>query len=86
MVRVSDVRARKVFGPTPDQDYIVIEQAPAHTLVAEEFLANLDPRFAHFGDGILTLHGRDGDVSYGLSHYDPYRRVWHGTRCLEDDE
>jgi len=75
-----EVRARKVFGLTPDQDCIVIEQAPMHTFVADEFLANLDPRFGHFGDGILTLHGRDGDVSYGLSRYDVCLRVWHGTR------
>ena len=80
MYELGEVRARKVFGLTPDQDYIVIDQAPSHTLVAEEFLANLDPRFGHFGDGILTLHGRDGDVSYGLSQYDPYRRQFLGTR------
>ena len=80
MIESGEVRVRKVFGLTPDQDCIVIDQAPSHTLVAEEFLANLDPRFGHFGDGILTLHGRDGDVSYGLSQYDPYRRQFLGTR------
>jgi hypothetical protein len=64
-----------------DRREIVIERAPAYIYVSEDFLEHLDPRFAHYGDGILTIHGRDGDVSYGLSHYDPFRRQYLGTRC-----
>ena len=78
---VGELRARKVFGMSPDEDHIVIEQADRYIRVADEFLADLDPRFAHFGDGILTVHGVLGDISYGLSSHDPYLRQWLGTRA-----
>lgn len=59
----------------------MIERADQYVLVSEAVLANADERFMHVGDGILIIHGRDGDVSYGLSHYDEPRMQYLGTRC-----
>jgi len=33
-----------------------------------------------YGDGILTIHAANRTVSYGLSHHDPVRQIWHGHR------
>jgi hypothetical protein len=63
------------------QCHVVVDRADPHIYVSERFLERLDVRLAEYGDGILTIHGRDGDVSYGLSHYDDALRQWLGTRC-----
>ena len=63
-----------------DEQYVRIVRADPRIYVSDHVLELLDERFGHFGDGILTIHGIDGDVSYGLSHYDLYRRQFLGTR------
>jgi hypothetical protein len=64
----------------PDANIEILE-APAEILVADAFLANMDAHPSYsYGDGILTVHARNGDLSYGLHHYDSLRRVWRGTR------
>jgi hypothetical protein len=60
---------------------IDIIDAPDEILVADRFLAEVRPPYADYGDGILTIHARNGDVSYGLHHHDPFRCQWQGTRC-----
>lgn len=69
-----------VRGPDPTTDYIVVTRADPYVVVSDSVLEEAAPRWMSVGDGIVTIHGRDGDVSYGLSHHDPYRRLWLGTR------
>jgi hypothetical protein len=86
-LEIGELRARIEWTPADDGSWpsdrreLVIERADPQIYVSEVFLEQLDPRFAHYGDGILTIHGHDGDVSYGLSHRDPFRRQYLGTRC-----
>jgi hypothetical protein len=70
-----------VVSQGPDGRTVEILDAPDEILVAEAFLEELDPQLASYGDGILTIHARSGDVSYGLHHHDPFRREWRGTRA-----
>lgn len=79
-MELGECRVSKYTGLSPQDDYIVVERADRHVLVSDAVLAECDERFAHFGDGIFTIHARDGDVSYGLSHYNPLTRTWLGTR------
>jgi len=71
-----------LMAMTPDGQTVDILDAPQEIIVADRFLAeHVDGRYASYGDGILTIHASNGDVSYGLHHYDPYRREWRGTRA-----
>jgi hypothetical protein len=77
-IQIGTCRATIEYGEAGK--VVVIERADPYILVSDSFLADLDERFAHYGDGILTLHGRDGDVSYGLFGYDPFRQQHMGKR------
>jgi hypothetical protein len=76
--RIGECRCEIVFDGLERRLRIV--RADPVIVVSEHVLANLDPGLAHFGDGILTLHGVDGDVSYGLTRRNPYLMQWLGVR------
>jgi hypothetical protein len=73
------VRPVMIVSHYPDGGIDILD-APEEIVVAERFLSYCMPPYASYGDGILTVHARNGDVSYGLHHYDPLRRQWRGTR------
>ena len=67
-----------IVSESPDGSIHILE-APEEILVADRFLAEHGDCYS-YGDGILTVHATNGDVSYGLHHYDPVRQVWQGPR------
>jgi len=70
-----------LYSQGPSGETVEIQEAPPEILVADEFLVEIEhhPSFS-YGDGILTVHASNGDITYGLHHHDPYRRIWHATR------
>lgn len=63
-----------------------IIQADPLIEVADQLLENLDGERVSYGDGILTIHHRLGEISYGLRDYDDIREVWLGVRSDVLDE
>jgi hypothetical protein len=59
---------------------IEILDAPEEILVADEFLEAARDEYISHGDGIMTIHASNGDVSYGLHSYDLQTMCWKGTR------
>jgi hypothetical protein len=83
LVTIKMVRSSKVvlMSDYPDGSIEILD-APEEILVADAFLADMESHPAYsYGDGILTVHACNGDLSYGLHDYDSARRVWHGTRA-----
>ena len=72
-----------VLSQGPNGEIEILE-APDHILVADLFIEEIElgrhPCYS-YGDGILTVHATNGDLSYGLHHYDNLRRIWHATRA-----
>lgn len=62
------------------QRSVTIVQADPVIEIADRVLAGMHPWELTVGDGIVTVHARNGDVSYGLCKYDELRRTWLGVR------
>ena len=79
---------RRVTGPGVDldDDAIYLVQADPVIEITDQILEHADPRFLSRGDGIVTFHSKNGDVSYGLRDYDDIREVWIGVRSDVSDE
>lgn len=54
--------------------------------IADQILVGADPSFVEVGDGIVTFHCRNGDVSYGLREHDDILETWLGVRSGVTDE
>jgi hypothetical protein len=48
--------------------------------IADQILEFADPSFVSIGDGIVTFHCTNGDVTYGLREHDDLRETWLGVR------
>lgn len=53
-------------------------QADPVVEIHDSILENGDPRFLSVGDGIVTFHCDNGDVTYGLVEHDETRETWLG--------
>jgi hypothetical protein len=58
----------------------VCTQADPLVEIADQVLEHGAPEFVHVGDGIVTFHCSNGDVSYGLREHDDLRETWLGVR------
>ena len=65
------------------QRSVTIVQADPVIEIADRVLAGSHPWELSVGDGIVTVHARNGDVSYGLRKYDARRHTWLGVRSGE---
>ena len=78
------------FEVTVNPDTLVrtikIIQADPVVEVADQVLEYGDPTFLSLGDGIVTFHGTNGDVSYGLTCHDDLHERWIGIRSDVTDE
>lgn len=54
--------------------------------IADQLLEQADPHFASVGDGVVTFHCENGDVSYGLQEHDDLRETWIGIRSDIDPD
>jgi hypothetical protein len=78
-----------VFDVTDyDPRRITCIQADPIIEIADRILEQADPLFVSAGDGIVTFHCSNGDVSYGLREHDDLRECWLGVRSgfQEEDE
>jgi hypothetical protein len=66
--------------------WIYCLQADPVIEIADMLLEQADPHFASVGDGIVTFHCQNGDVSYGLRDHDDIREVWIGVRAGGEDD
>ena len=64
---------------------ITCVQADAVVEIADRILELADPNFVSVGDGIVTFHCTNGDVSYGLRNHDDIRETWIGVRPGAED-
>ena len=66
---------------------VSVLQADPVVEIADQILEMADPSFVTVGDGIVTFHCANGDLSYGLRDHDDLRQVWVGVRsgALEED-
>lgn len=96
-VRIGVLSLRVVHGDPevmhidPDIDgylptALEVVQADPLIEVADQVLEHADPRLLSVGDGIMTIHARNGEVSYGLREYDDLRETWLGVRSDVADE
>ena len=66
---------------------VTLLQADACVEIADQILERADPSFVSVGDGIVTFHCANGDVSYGLRDHDDIRETWIGIRAgIDADE
>ena len=68
--------------------HVRILQADPVIEIADQILERADRSFVSVGDGIVTFHCENGDVSYGLRDHDDLREVWIGIRAgapLDDE-
>jgi hypothetical protein len=66
---------------TLEPAHIEWTQADPLVEIADQILEQqLDPQFVSVGDGIITFHCSNGDLSYGLREYDDLRETWLGVR------
>jgi hypothetical protein len=65
---------------TTDGRSVLIVCAPENIYVDQRFLDHAPTHWLAVGDGIMTLRGVNGTVSYGLHDYEPKTRSWRGTR------
>jgi hypothetical protein len=76
-----------VFDVTDhDPRRITCIQADPIIEIADAILENGDPEFVRVGDGIVTFHCANGDVSYGLREHDDLRENWIGVRSGFQEE
>jgi hypothetical protein len=61
-------------------------QADTRIEITDAVLAQGDPDFVRVGDGVVTFHCANADVSYGLTAYDDLRETWIGIRSDWTDE
>jgi hypothetical protein len=63
-------------------------QADAVVEIADQILEQASRDFVSVGDGIVTFHCDNGEVSYGLRDHDDLRECWVGVRAGygEDDD
>jgi hypothetical protein len=54
--------------------------------IADQILEHGDPEFLSVGDGIVTFHCSNADVSYGLREHDDLRETWLGVRSDVDED
>jgi hypothetical protein len=54
--------------------------------IADQILERADPTFLSVGDGSVTFHCSNGDISYGLRDHDDIRETWIGIRPGVDDD
>jgi hypothetical protein len=63
-----------------------VTQADPVIEIADQILERADPDFVSVGDGIVTFHFANADVSYGLREHDDLRETWLGVRSDVTDE
>lgn len=63
-----------------EPDAVTWTQADPVVEIADQILENGDPQFMSVGDGIVTFHCANGDVSYGLREHDDVFETWIGVR------
>lgn len=61
-------------------------QADACVEIADSILEHGDPEFLSVGDGIVTFHCGNGDVTYALTRHDDLRETWIGIRAGIDQD
>lgn len=61
-------------------------QADPVVEIADQILEQADRSFVSVGDGIVTFHCDNGEVSYGLRDHDDIRETWIGIRAGVEDE
>jgi hypothetical protein len=57
---------RIVVGRGADE-IVALDPWPPRICFARELIANADPKYLQFGDGIVTLFTADGQTSYGIT-------------------
>jgi hypothetical protein len=65
---------------------ITMLQADPVIEIADQILERADPEFLSVGDGVVTFHCSNGDVSYGLCEHDDLRETWLGVRSDVDED
>lgn len=61
-------------------------QADPVVEIADQILEQADRSFVSVGDGIVTFHCDNGEVSYGLIEHDDIRETWIGIRAGVDQD
>lgn len=61
-------------------------QADPVVEIADLILEQASRDFVSVGDGIVTFHCDNGDVSYGLTEHDDIRETWIAIRAGVTDE
>lgn len=70
-----------------DTTWIEWVQADPLVEISDRVLEGADRRFVSVGDGIVTFHCRNGDISYGLRDHDEFKETWLGVRSdIDADE
>jgi hypothetical protein len=73
-------------NPEDTRRSITMLQADPVIEIADQILERADPEFLSLGDGIVTFHCSNGDMSYGLREHDDLRETWLGVRSDVDEE
>jgi hypothetical protein len=63
-----------------------VTQADPVVEIVDQVLEHADPDFVSVGDGIVTFHFANADVSYGLREHDDLRETWLGVRSDVDED
>jgi hypothetical protein len=61
-------------------------QADPLVEIADQILEHASREFVSVGDGIVTFHCTNGDLTYGLREHDDLRETWLGVRSGVEDE
>ena len=61
-------------------------QADRYVEISDHLIEQADDRYLSAGDGIVTFHCANGDLSYGLLHHDDLRETWIAVRSDLADE
>lgn len=61
-------------------------QADPVVEIADQILEQASRDFVSVGDGIVTFHCDNGDVTYGLTSHDDLREAWIGIRAGVSDQ
>jgi hypothetical protein len=62
---------------------VTVDSWPDEFLIADDFLAEVDPELAVVGDGIVSFHGVEPPATYGLSRRDWLRNGYHARKSPE---
>jgi hypothetical protein len=73
-----------VFDVT--NDLVTCIQADPLIEIADMILEHASRDFVSLGDGIVTFHCTNGDLTYGLTEHDDLRECWLGVRSGVSDE